>query len=117
MLSAHRFKEWTKQQKVLKARSKNVMRHLAMRGTPPPKAIWVPPTALHTMLRLALRTLNVTVINSHEDHRLEIMGFCWENGYHGVMSDDAEFALFNPPRYFSAHTLKLSLQVRTSFSF
>ena len=57
-----------------KAKSKNVMRHLAARGTPPPKAFWVPPCALHTMLRLALRALNVTVINSHEDHRLEIMG-------------------------------------------
>ena len=69
-----RFKDWTKVQKDFKAKSKNVMRHLATRGTPPPKAFWVPPCALHTMLRLALRALNVTVINSHEDHRLEIMG-------------------------------------------
>jgi len=110
-LEPTRFREWVKQQKVSKTRAKNVMRHLATRGTPPPKAIWVAPCALHTMLRLALRTLNVTVINSQEDHRLEIMGFCWENGYHGVMSDDGEFALFNPPRYLSAHTLKLSLQL------
>ena len=25
------------------------------------------------------------------------------------MSDDGEFALFNPPKYFSAHALKLSM--------
>ena len=38
------------------------------------------------------------------------MGFCWENGYHGVMADDAEYAMFNPPRLLSAHTLKMSFQ-------
>jgi hypothetical protein len=40
------------------------------------------------------------------------MSFCWENGYHGVLSDEGEFALYNPPKYFSAHDLKLSYQVR-----
>ena len=39
------------------------------------------------------------------------MSFCWENGYHGILSDDGEFALYNPPKYFSAHELKLSFQV------
>ena len=39
------------------------------------------------------------------------MSFCWENGYHGVLSDEGEFALYNPPKYFSAHDLKLSYQV------
>ena len=38
------------------------------------------------------------------------MGFCWENGYHGVMADDAEYAMFNPPRLLSAHALKMSFQ-------
>ena len=40
----------------------------------------------------------------------QVMGFCWENGYHGVMADDAEYAMFNPPRLLSAHTLKMSFQ-------
>ena len=55
---------------------------------------------------------SVPVYNSLEDHHHEIMSFCWENGYHGVLSDEGEFALYNPPKYFSAHDLKLSYQVR-----
>ena len=54
---------------------------------------------------------SVPVYNSLEDHHHEIMSFCWENGYHGVLSDEGEFALYNPPKYFSAHDLKLSYQV------
>ena len=38
------------------------------------------------------------------------MAFCWENGFHGVLSDDGEFLMFNPPKYFSAHEIKLSFQ-------
>jgi len=93
-----------------KSRVKQALRHISKRGTPPPKAFWVPPSTLHTMLRLGLRSLNATVLSSMDDHRHEVMSFCWENGYHGVMSDDGEYALFNPPRYFSAHDIKLSLQ-------
>ena len=47
---------------------------------------------------------------SVEDHHHEAMAFCWENGFHGVMSDDGEFIMFNPPKYFSAHEIKLSFQ-------
>merc|ERR1719270_2354364 len=86
------------------------MKHLTKRMTPPPKAFWLPPCSLRTMLRLALRSLSVPVYNSLEDHHHEIMSFCWENGYHGVLSDEGEFALYNPPKYFSAHELKLSYQ-------
>ena len=58
---------------------------------------------------------SVPVYNSLEDHHHEIMSFCWENGYHGVLSDEGEFALYNPPKYFSAHDLKLSYQVIPQF--
>ena len=105
-----RFKEWIKLQAQSKSRVKQALRHISKRGTPPPKAFWVPPSTIHTMLRLGLRSMNATVLNSMDDHRHEVMSFCWENGYHGVMSDDGEYALFNPPRYFSAHDIKLSLQ-------
>ena len=47
---------------------------------------------------------------SVEDHHHEAMAFCWENGFHGIMSDDGEFIMFNPPKYFSAHEIKLSFQ-------
>ena len=78
--------------------------------TPPPKAFWVPPCSVRNLLKLALIQLHVPVYNSLEDHHQEIMSFCWENGYHGVLSEDGEFSLYNPPKYFSAHDLKLSYQ-------
>lgn len=105
-----RFNDWVKAQLKLKANVNQVMKHLTKRMTPPPKAFWVPPCGVRTMLRLALRSLNVNVVNSLDDHHHEIMAFCWENGYHGVLSENGEFALFNPPKYFSAHDLKLSYQ-------
>jgi hypothetical protein len=42
------------------------------------------------MLRFALKSLNCSVVASIEDHRQEVMAFCWENGYHGVMADDSK---------------------------
>jgi hypothetical protein len=110
-LEAGRFQDWVATQLKLKENVENVMKHLTKRMKPPPKAFWVPPCGVRTMLRLALRSMNVTVCNALEDHHHEIMAFCWENGYHGVLSDNGEFALFNPPRYFSGHDLKLSYQV------
>jgi len=105
-----RFADWVKTQMKHKQNVNQVMKHLTKRMTPPPKAFWLPPCSLRTMLRLALRSLSVPVYNSLEDHHHEIMSFCWENGYHGVLSDEGEFALYNPPKYFSAHDLKLSYQ-------
>ena len=62
------------------------------------------------MLRFALKSLSCTVVSSIDDHRQEVMAFCWENGYHGVMADDGEYAMFSPPRLLSAHALKMSFQ-------
>ncbi len=54
--------------------------------------------------------------NSVEDHHQDVMCFCWENGYHGVMADDSEYALVNPPRFFSAKSLKMTFQVYCLYS-
>lgn len=105
-----RFKEWRHRQGQIKSHVKQVLRHLSRRMTPPPKAFWVPPCGIHSMLRLALRSMNLPVLSSLEDHYHEVMAFCWDNGYHGVLSDDGEYAMFNPPRFFSAHNIKLSFQ-------
>lgn len=53
-------------------------------------------------------------LNSVEDHKKEVMGFCWENGYHGILAEDAEYALCNPPRYISSKSLKMSFQFEIS---
>jgi len=42
---------------------------------------------------------------------MEMVYYCWGNGYQGILSDDAELALFMPPRLFSAHSLKLTTRV------
>ena len=71
----------------------------------------------HKIVKLPKKISNQFQLNSVDDHRLEMMGFCWENGYHGVLSDDGEMALFSPPRYFSAHSMKLSMNVSEKKSF
>lgn len=40
-----------------------VLRHVSLQGSPPPKVWWVPPTGLHTALRLALRHLNIDMVS------------------------------------------------------
>lgn len=48
------------------------------------------------------------VAQSIEDHHQEVIGFCRENGFHGLVAYDSDYALCNIPYYFSAHALKLS---------
>uniref|UniRef100_A0A674CGW6 Family with sequence similarity 120 member A n=1 Tax=Salmo trutta TaxID=8032 RepID=A0A674CGW6_SALTR len=48
------------------------------------------------------------VVQSIEDHHLEVIALCRENGFHGLVAYDSDYALCNIPYYFSAHALKLS---------
>lgn len=48
------------------------------------------------------------VAQSIEDHHQEVISFCRENGFHGLVAYDSDYALCNIPYYFSAHALKLS---------
>lgn len=52
--------------------------------------------------------LAAQVAQSIEDHHQEVIGFCRENGFHGLVAYDSDYALCNIPYYFSAHALKLS---------
>ena len=54
-----RFADWVKTQMKQKQNVNQVMKHLTKRMTPPPKAFWLPPCSLRTMLRLALRSLRL----------------------------------------------------------
>ena len=54
-----RFADWVKTQMKHKQNVNQVMKHLTKRMTPPPKAFWLPPCSLRTMLRLALRSLRL----------------------------------------------------------
>jgi hypothetical protein len=44
-----------------------------------------------------------------DDHHQEVIAYCRENNYHGLIADDAEYAVFDPVRYFSSETFKLSM--------
>lgn len=107
-LELERMSEWVHQQYSLRRSISQVLKHITTKGTPPPKVWWVPPTSLRTCLRMALRHLNVQVLSSMDDHHQEVIAFCRDNNYHGLMAEDAEYIIFDPPRYFSASQLKLT---------
>lgn len=47
-----------------------------------------------------------------DEHHQEVIAFCKENHYHGVIADDADYAVFDSLRYFSSEQLKLTYKVR-----
>ncbi|XP_029668535.1 constitutive coactivator of PPAR-gamma-like protein 1 homolog [Formica exsecta] len=100
--------DWVQHQLQMRAKVNNVLKHITTKGTPPPKIWWTPPVCLRTSLRMALRHLNVTVLCSMDDHHQEVIAYCRENNYNGLIADDAEYAAFDPPRYFSSEQLKLT---------
>lgn len=46
-----------------------------------------------------------------DDHRQEVIAYCREQELNGLIADDAEYAVFDPPRYFSSEQLKLTYKV------
>ena len=105
-----RWSSWVEEQLKVKQNVKSVLRHLNKRGTPPPKVWWVAPTGMRSVLRLALRHLCLPSSSTIDCHTLEVVSFLRENGYHGILGDHPEFCVFDPPRYFSAHKMKLTLK-------
>ncbi|CAB3362557.1 Hypothetical predicted protein [Cloeon dipterum] len=107
-LEPDRAEQWQQAQQSVRHRATSILRHLASKGTPPPKVWWIAPECLRTCLRMALRHLNVSVMCSMYDHRQEVIAFCRENNYNGLLVEDPEYAAFDPPRYFSSQQLKLT---------
>lgn len=50
-------------------------------------------------------------LSSVDDHHQEVIGFCRDNHFHGILAEDSEYAIFDPPRYFSSKQLKLTYKV------
>jgi len=107
-LELPRMQEWVLQQYEQRRDINQALKHAGMKGTPPPKVWWTAPSCLRTALRMALRHLKVQVLQSVDQHRQEVMLFCREHNYHGVMAEDAEYIMLNPPRLFSAKQMKLT---------
>ena len=62
-------------------------------------------------MRLAARHLGLPINSTVDQHTLEVVSFLRENGYHGILGDNSEYCIFDPPRYFSAHKMKLTLKL------
>lgn len=50
-----------------------------------------------------------------DDHHQEVIAYCREYGSHGLLADDAEYAAFDPPRYFSSEHIKLTYKVGMNY--
>uniref|UniRef100_A0A1B6BZX8 Constitutive coactivator of PPAR-gamma-like protein 1 homolog n=1 Tax=Clastoptera arizonana TaxID=38151 RepID=A0A1B6BZX8_9HEMI len=103
-----RMEEWIMLQQKTRLKVNQVLKHITTKGTPPPKVWWTSPVCLRTALRMVLRHLQVSVVCTMDDHKQEVIAYCRENNFHGLIADDAEYAAFDPPRYFSARQLKLT---------
>ncbi|XP_066157266.1 constitutive coactivator of PPAR-gamma-like protein 1 homolog isoform X2 [Euwallacea fornicatus] len=103
-----RMEEWKAEQANVRQKVGMVLKHINTKGTPPPKVWWTPPISLRASLRMALRHLGIYVMCTMDDHHQEVIAYCREYGFHGLLADDAEYAAFDPPRYFSSEHLKLT---------
>lgn len=107
-LESQKMDAWYSSQLNQKKKVNMVLRHIYNRGTPPPKVWWNPPIFLGGSLRLALRQLGIGVAMSMDDHEQEVIAFCREHGLQGILGQNASYAIFDPPRYFSCQNLKLT---------
>ncbi|XP_060533756.1 constitutive coactivator of PPAR-gamma-like protein 1 [Cylas formicarius] len=103
-----RMDEWIAEQANIRQRVGMVLKHINTKATPPPKIWWTAPICLRSALRMALRHLGIIVMCTMDDHHQEVIAYCREYGFHGLLADDAEYAAFDPPRYFSSEQLKLT---------
>ncbi|KAE8612850.1 hypothetical protein XENTR_v10013011 [Xenopus tropicalis] len=107
-LEKGRLHEWVKRQGNERQTAQQIVSHIQNKGTPPPKVWFLPPICMAHCIRLALLRFHIKVAQSIEDHHQEVITFCRENGFHGLVAYDSDYALCNIPYYFSAHALKLS---------
>ena len=107
-LELQRLKQWQASQEQLKKNAGHIFRHVQKKGTPPPKVWWCAPACLKTALRLAFRQIGITIACSIEDHHQEVMSYCRENNFHGILADGSDYAIFDPSHYFSSQHLKLT---------
>ncbi|XP_039264685.2 constitutive coactivator of PPAR-gamma-like protein 1 homolog [Styela clava] len=107
-LEKDRMQSWSQDQMICKGNVRNILGHIQRKGVPPPKAWFTPPVGVEQCLRLALQDCGIRVQQTIKDHHREVMSYCRGNVFHGIIGHSADYIVFDPPRYFSSHTLKLS---------
>ncbi|XP_062842224.1 constitutive coactivator of PPAR-gamma-like protein 1 homolog isoform X2 [Trichomycterus rosablanca] len=103
-----RLHEWVKRQVNDRQTAQQIISHVQNKGTPPPKVWFLPPVCMAHCIRLALLRFRIGVVQSIEDHHQEVISLYRENGFHGLVAYDSDYALCNIQYYFSAQALKLS---------
>lgn len=89
-------------------RTNSVLKHIRMIGTPPPKIWWLPPSGTRTCIRNALRNLNIVVVQTVNDHTMEIIEYYRDHKLDGILGVHPDYIIANTQRYFSSHDLRLS---------
>uniref|UniRef100_A0A914UT71 Constitutive coactivator of PPAR-gamma-like protein 1 n=1 Tax=Plectus sambesii TaxID=2011161 RepID=A0A914UT71_9BILA len=111
-LNHDRDAEWKRLEADCAERSKQIMQHIRRRHTPPPKSLWIPPTGLRSFLRLALMQIGITVFQTVDDHKQEVMTFLRDNHFDVLLAEGAEYLFMDPPRFMFASSLKLTFKGR-----
>lgn len=101
-------KRWTAERIETRERTLAVLKHIRTIGTPPPKVWWLPPGGLRTALRNAMRTLNVPVVQTVNDHTMEVMAYYHAENLDGILGLSPDYIIGNIRRYYSSHDLRLS---------
>lgn len=86
----------------------SVLKHIRMIATPPPKIWWLPPSGIRTTLRNALRSVNIQVAQTVNDHTMEIIEYFHEQKLDAIIGLHPDYIIANSSRYFSSHDLRLS---------
>lgn len=63
----------------------SVLKHIRLINTPPPKIWWLPPSGVRTVLRNALQTCEIEVIQTVHDHTMEVIDYFREHKFNGVI--------------------------------
>lgn len=107
-LEKGRLHEWVKRQVNERQTAQQIICHIQNKGTPPPKVWFLPPVCMAHCIRLALLRFGVGVVQTMADHHQEVIALYLENGFHGLVAYDSDYALSNISHYFSSQALKLS---------
>lgn len=101
-------KRWAPEKAANRERILAVIKHIRTIGTPPPKVWWLPPSGLRTCLRNSMRTLNIPIVQTVNDHTMEIIAYFHEQKLDGILGLSPDYIIGNINRYFSSHDLRLS---------
>lgn len=101
-----RMHQWKDYQNIQRLKVDQILHHVEVKGTPPPKIWWLAPACLQTVLRLILQA-GVNVYCTINDHHKELMQFYFQNKCDGLIADDLEYLALGVKSYYIGDSLKI----------